>query len=85
AFVLKLFIAEMPSTSQVESYNAKIKRLIFNSNMTLLKLAEKLLVYILEEDKKTEYALFYPRESNKTSASIPYCKNKKKYATKIHC
>ncbi|CAG8788010.1 7176_t:CDS:2, partial [Gigaspora rosea] len=37
---------------------AKIKRLIFNSNTTLLELAEKLSVYILEEDKKTEYALF---------------------------
>ncbi|CAG8448598.1 13191_t:CDS:2 [Gigaspora rosea] len=51
-------ITGMFSTSRVESYNAKIKRLIFNSNMTLLELAEKLLVCILEEDKKTEYALF---------------------------
>ncbi|CAG8762210.1 2328_t:CDS:2, partial [Gigaspora rosea] len=48
----------MSSTSQVESYNAKIKRLIFNSNTTLLELAEKLSVCILKEDKKTEYALF---------------------------
>ncbi|CAG8570500.1 5472_t:CDS:2, partial [Scutellospora calospora] len=58
AFVLKLFTARMSSTSQIESYNAKIKRLIFNSNITLLELAEKLSVYILEENKKTEYALF---------------------------
>ncbi|CAG8480192.1 10459_t:CDS:2 [Scutellospora calospora] len=48
----------MSSTSRVESYNSKIKRLIFNSNTTLLELAEKLSVCILEEDKKTEYALF---------------------------
>ncbi|CAG8648730.1 22371_t:CDS:2, partial [Gigaspora rosea] len=58
AFVLKLFTAGMSSISRVESYNAKIKRLIFNSNTTLLKLAEKLTTCILEEDKKTEYALF---------------------------
>ncbi|CAG8654751.1 5269_t:CDS:2, partial [Gigaspora rosea] len=58
AFVLKLFTARMSSTFRVESYNAKIKRLIFNSNTTLLELAEKLSVCILEEDKKTEYALF---------------------------
>ncbi|CAG8639165.1 24181_t:CDS:1, partial [Cetraspora pellucida] len=46
-------------TSQIESYNSKIKRLIFNSNTTLLKLAEKLSLCILEENKKTEYALFH--------------------------
>ncbi|CAG8802897.1 6875_t:CDS:2, partial [Racocetra fulgida] len=49
AFVLKLFIAGMLSISRVESYNAKIKRLIFN----LIQLS-----CVLEEDKKTEYALF---------------------------
>ncbi|CAG8846239.1 8018_t:CDS:1, partial [Gigaspora margarita] len=48
----------MSSTSRVESYNSKIKRLIFNSNTTLLELADKLSLCILEEDKKTEYALF---------------------------
>ncbi|CAG8714519.1 42108_t:CDS:2 [Gigaspora margarita] len=37
-------------TSQVESYN---------SNTTLLELAEKLLACIFKEDKKTEYALFH--------------------------
>ncbi|CAG8792133.1 6726_t:CDS:2, partial [Cetraspora pellucida] len=58
AFVLKLFMTEMLSTLQVESYNAKIKRLIFNSNTTILDLAEKLITYIFE-DKKTEYILFY--------------------------
>ncbi|CAG8783329.1 8153_t:CDS:2, partial [Cetraspora pellucida] len=58
AFVLKLFTAGMSSTSRVESYNSKIKRLIFNSNTTLLELAEKLSLCILEEDKRTEYALF---------------------------
>ncbi|CAG8755098.1 15574_t:CDS:2 [Gigaspora margarita] len=42
---------------------AFIKRLIFNSNTTLLELAKKLSLYILEEDKRTEYALFH--------ASIP--------------
>ncbi|CAG8797600.1 23625_t:CDS:1, partial [Gigaspora rosea] len=57
-FVLKLFTAGMSSTSWVESYNSKIKKLIFNSNTTLLELAEKLSACILEEDKKTEYALF---------------------------
>ncbi|CAG8840854.1 43166_t:CDS:2, partial [Gigaspora margarita] len=51
-------IFEMSSTSRVESYNSKIKKLIFNSNTTLLELAEKLSACILEEDKKTEYALF---------------------------
>ncbi|CAG8796017.1 19821_t:CDS:2 [Gigaspora margarita] len=58
AFVLKLFMAGMSSISQVESYNTKLKRLIFNSNMTILELAEKLTACILEEDKKTEDALF---------------------------
>ncbi|CAG8567377.1 1112_t:CDS:2 [Gigaspora rosea] len=48
AFVLKLFTAGMSSTS-----------LIFNSNTTLLELAEKLTTCILEEDKKTEYTLFH--------------------------
>ncbi|CAG8494454.1 9140_t:CDS:2, partial [Racocetra fulgida] len=59
AFVLKLFIAGISSMSQVKSYNAKVKRLIFNSNTTLLELVEKLTIYVLEEDKKTEYALFH--------------------------
>ncbi|CAG8824579.1 583_t:CDS:2, partial [Cetraspora pellucida] len=58
AFVLKLFTAGMLSTSQVESYNSKIKRLIFNSNTTILELVDKLTACILEEDKKTDYALF---------------------------
>ncbi|CAG8693882.1 15_t:CDS:2, partial [Racocetra fulgida] len=58
AFVLKLFTAGMSSTSRVESYNSKIKRLIFNSNTTILELVDKLTACILEEDKKTEYALF---------------------------
>ncbi|CAG8584903.1 9948_t:CDS:2 [Cetraspora pellucida] len=58
AFVLKLFIVEMSSTSRVESYNSKVKRLIFNLNTTLLELSEKLSLCILEEDKKTKYALF---------------------------
>ncbi|CAG8688277.1 22510_t:CDS:2, partial [Gigaspora rosea] len=52
------FNSGMSLTFWVKSYNAKIKRLIFNSNMTLLELAEKLSVCILNEDKKTEYALF---------------------------
>ncbi|CAG8501438.1 8930_t:CDS:2 [Scutellospora calospora] len=58
AFVLKLFTAGILSTSQVESYNSKIKKLIFNSNTTILELVDKLTAYILEEDKKTEYTLF---------------------------
>ena len=58
SFVLKLFTAGMSSTSRVESYNSKIKRLIFNSNTTILELAEKLTACVLEEDKKTEYSLF---------------------------
>ncbi|CAG8772436.1 2228_t:CDS:2, partial [Gigaspora margarita] len=37
---------------------AKAFRLIFNSNTTLLELAEKLTACILEEDKKMEYTLF---------------------------
>ncbi|CAG8747126.1 18424_t:CDS:1, partial [Gigaspora margarita] len=43
----------------VESYNLKIKRLIFNLNTTLLELANKLSLCILEENKKIEYALFH--------------------------
>ncbi|CAG8720578.1 2240_t:CDS:2 [Gigaspora margarita] len=73
AFVLKLFIAGMFSTSRVESYNAKIKRLIFNSNTTLLELAEKLLVCILKKNKKTEYALFHasiPKTALTTTAEM---------------
>ncbi|CAG8774295.1 9681_t:CDS:2 [Gigaspora margarita] len=58
AFVLKLFTMGMSSTFQIESYNLKIKRLIFNSNTILLELADKLSLCILEEDKKTEYTLF---------------------------
>ncbi|CAG8787492.1 5377_t:CDS:2, partial [Gigaspora rosea] len=58
AFVLKLFMTGMSSTSWVESFNAKLKILIFNFNMTILELAEKLTACVLEEDKKTEYALF---------------------------
>ncbi|CAG8775445.1 1510_t:CDS:1, partial [Cetraspora pellucida] len=49
----------MLSTFWVESYNSKIKKLIFNSNTTLLKLAKKLSVCILEKDKKIKYALFH--------------------------
>ncbi|CAG8670355.1 167_t:CDS:2, partial [Racocetra fulgida] len=58
AFVLKLFTAGMSSTSRVESYNSKLKRLIFNSNTTILELVDKLTACVLEEDKKTDYALF---------------------------
>ncbi|CAG8798446.1 44902_t:CDS:2 [Gigaspora margarita] len=58
AFVLKLFTAGMSSTSRVESYNSKVKRLLFNSNTMLLELSEKLTACILEEDKKMKYALF---------------------------
>ncbi|CAG8774665.1 12415_t:CDS:2 [Gigaspora margarita] len=49
----------MSSTSRVESYNLKVKKLIFNSNISLLELVEKLTVCIVKEDKKTEYALFH--------------------------
>ncbi|CAG8737998.1 13290_t:CDS:2, partial [Cetraspora pellucida] len=59
AFVLKLFMAGMSSTLQVKSYNTKIKRLIFNSNTTILELAEKLMICVFKEDKKTEYALLH--------------------------
>ncbi|CAG8595289.1 40420_t:CDS:2 [Gigaspora margarita] len=51
-------MAGMSSTSWVESYNSKVKKLIFNSNISLLELVEKLTVSIVKEDKKTEYALF---------------------------
>ncbi|CAG8450494.1 20158_t:CDS:2 [Gigaspora rosea] len=87
AFVLKLFTAGMSSTSRVKSYNAKIKRLIFNSNTTLLELAEKLSVCILEEDKKTEYVLFrtlIPKTVLTSTANtiIPnVCKMLRKYLT----
>ncbi|CAG8676539.1 42398_t:CDS:2 [Gigaspora margarita] len=73
----------MSSTSWVKSYNAKLKRLIFNSNMTILELAKKLTACVLEEDKKTEYTLFCAsvpkatlvamadKRSNKAIPSIP--------------
>ncbi|CAG8853137.1 22380_t:CDS:1, partial [Gigaspora margarita] len=70
-----------------ESYNAKIKRLIFNSNTTLLELSEKLLACILEEDKKTEYALFrasIPKTALTATAEtiLPnVCKMLRKYLT----
>ncbi|RIB16808.1 hypothetical protein C2G38_2246787 [Gigaspora rosea] len=48
----------MSSMSRVESYNSKVKKLVFNSNTSLLELIEKLTVCIVEKDKKTEYALF---------------------------
>ncbi|CAG8845664.1 13210_t:CDS:1, partial [Gigaspora margarita] len=43
----------------VKSYNSKVKKLIFNLNTSLLELIEKLIVCIVEEDKKIEYALFH--------------------------
>ncbi|CAG8652690.1 12711_t:CDS:2 [Racocetra fulgida] len=48
----------MSSISRVESYNAKIKSLIFNSNTILLKLANVPSICINEEDKRTKYSLF---------------------------
>ncbi|CAG8798569.1 24587_t:CDS:2, partial [Cetraspora pellucida] len=51
-------VTGMSSTSQVESYNAKIKLLIFNTNTTPLRLADVLSTCIREEDIKTEYSLF---------------------------
>ncbi|CAG8788184.1 8834_t:CDS:1, partial [Racocetra fulgida] len=58
-FVLKLFIVRISSTSWIESYNAKVNRLIFNSNTTILELSEKLMTCIFEKDKKTKYTLFH--------------------------
>ncbi|CAG8853532.1 5088_t:CDS:2, partial [Gigaspora margarita] len=54
AFILKFFTAGMSSMSRVESYNSKVKKLIFNSNTSLLELIEKLTVCIVEEDKKMD-------------------------------
>ncbi|CAG8847437.1 31805_t:CDS:2, partial [Gigaspora margarita] len=57
-FVLKLFIAGMSLTLQIKSYNSKLKRLIFNFNTTMLELVDKLIACVLEENIKTDYALF---------------------------
>ncbi|CAG8819223.1 20150_t:CDS:2, partial [Gigaspora rosea] len=87
AFVLKLFTAGMSSTSRVKSYNSKLKRLIFNSNTTMLELVDKLTVCVLEEDKKTDYALFrasIPKTSLVATADtiLPnVCKMLRKYLT----
>ncbi|CAG8605272.1 25115_t:CDS:2 [Gigaspora rosea] len=59
AFILTFFAAGMSLTSRVESYNAKIKHLICNFNITILKLAEVLSTCVSEEDKRTEYSLFH--------------------------
>ncbi|CAG8841003.1 29423_t:CDS:2, partial [Gigaspora margarita] len=69
AFVLKLFMIGMSSTSRVESYNAKLKRLIFNFNMIILELAKKLIACVLEEDKK-QNMLYSVRRSNKAIPSV---------------
>ncbi|CAG8794878.1 14928_t:CDS:2, partial [Cetraspora pellucida] len=87
AFVLTSFTAEMSSTSRVESYNAKIKCLIFNTNTILLRLADVLSTCIYEEDIKTEYFLFHASVLRATLFSIAetilpnVCQLLKKYLT----
>ncbi|CAG8849530.1 30269_t:CDS:2, partial [Gigaspora margarita] len=56
----KMILDGISSTFRVESYNSKVKKLIFNSNTLLLELVKKLTVCIVKEDKKMEYALFRP-------------------------
>ncbi|CAG8779741.1 14324_t:CDS:2, partial [Racocetra fulgida] len=56
AYITKIFTAGIQSTSRVESYNAQVKRLVLNSNISLLELAEALEASIEEEIKKAKYA-----------------------------
>ncbi|CAG8621845.1 5341_t:CDS:2, partial [Gigaspora rosea] len=55
AYTAKIFTAGIQTTSRVESYNAQIKRLVLNSNISLLELAEALEANINEERNKSKY------------------------------
>ncbi|CAG8475870.1 17886_t:CDS:2 [Racocetra fulgida] len=50
------FTTSIQTTSYIESYNAQVKRLILNSNVSLIELAEALEASIEEESKKAKYA-----------------------------
>ncbi|CAG8810822.1 25953_t:CDS:2, partial [Gigaspora margarita] len=43
------------TTSRVESYNAQVKRLVLNSNISLMELTEALKTTTNEESNKTKY------------------------------
>ncbi|CAG8825419.1 7970_t:CDS:1, partial [Gigaspora rosea] len=51
-------------------YNAQVKRLVLNSNISLLELAEALEANIEEESKKAKYAYWKTQIPSTSSASI---------------
>ncbi|CAG8818824.1 23917_t:CDS:1, partial [Dentiscutata erythropus] len=69
AYTTKIFTASIQSTSRVESYNAQVKRLVLNSNISLLKLAEALEASIEEKIKKAKYAYWKTRIPLTSSAA----------------
>ncbi|CAG8715354.1 24983_t:CDS:2 [Dentiscutata erythropus] len=54
-YMAKVFTASIQTMSRVKSYNAQIKRLVLNSNVSLMELADALETYINEESNKTKY------------------------------
>ncbi|CAG8762393.1 7852_t:CDS:2, partial [Dentiscutata erythropus] len=56
AYTTKIFTAGIQLMPRVESYNTQVKRLVLNSNISLLELAEVLEASLEEEIKKAKYA-----------------------------
>ncbi|CAG8480503.1 17066_t:CDS:2 [Gigaspora rosea] len=52
---ITIFTTGIQSTTRIESYNAQVKRLVLNSNISLLELAEALEASIEEKIKKAKY------------------------------
>ncbi|CAG8684639.1 25902_t:CDS:2 [Gigaspora rosea] len=61
AYTAKIFTAGIQTKSRVESYNAQIKQLVLNSNISLLELAEALEANINEERNKSKYIYWKPQ------------------------
>ncbi|CAG8826677.1 1302_t:CDS:2, partial [Cetraspora pellucida] len=69
AYTAKIFTAGIQTTSRVESYNAQIKRLVLNSNISLLELAEALEANISEERNRSKY-IYWKTQIPLTSSVI---------------
>ncbi|CAG8680986.1 18152_t:CDS:2, partial [Gigaspora rosea] len=69
AYTAKVFTASIQTTSKVESYNAQIKRLVLNSNISLIELAKALETNISKESNKTKY-LYWKTQIPLTSSVI---------------
>ncbi|CAG8672191.1 9877_t:CDS:2, partial [Gigaspora rosea] len=65
----KNFTAGIQTTSRVESYNAQIKRLVLNSNISLVKLAKVLDTSINKESKKAKF-VYWKTQIPLTSSAV---------------